>query len=257
MDKNDKKLLKQELISIEKQNIEELILITKDCFELYLYSLIRYKSLNSYNKIIYNIWKEFYYNIKKEKTILNFLLKKYEKLNLSDVYLFLDELDILNEKTYLYYDNILLLTEEAIDLDKSYHIEKQKEFETLIENNKYELEALGLTINFDDIKDFLNFKEDFWVYIKNKIRIIDLKQDMHMEPEVVYMLDKNILTDMRVMIPEVKDLKTVLINIHELTHAYDLYLLLGKEICNSDLYYENKAKLKEKEFQNKLIKWYN
>ena len=65
--------------------------------------------------------------------------------------------------------------------------------------------------------------------------------------------DNNRLSDIRIYVPIIVDLKTALINIHEFKHAHDLYLKLGEEINNEeDL--EITARNQEKDFIDNYVK---
>lgn len=254
MDKIDKLLLTDEIIDIKKQNLEELWVFTKESLSSYFIALLTYGPFHQITMSIYHIWKEFYNILVKEQNIIDFLREKHKKIKLSEAYLLLDELDEINEETYLYYIDILFGIRSASELKQTYRaVRPKKDFDTLIETDDYELKAYGLILSLDDVKNFLNYSEHFWTYIKSKIRIINQEQDKCMVPEVIMKFDdNNCLIDIRVIVPEIVDLKTTLINVHEFQHAYDLYLLLGQPIPYSDEYYEDLAKKKENEFQKKL-----
>ena len=66
-------------------------------------------------------------------------------------------------------------------------------------------------------------------------------------------MDGEILVDIKVFVPKVVNLKTALINIHELKHAYDLYGLLGKKIADDNEFYEKEAKKFEKRFETEYM----
>lgn len=255
MDKKEKMLLTKEVLDIRRQNLEELWLFSEECLEIYLNSLINHGLSNQITKSVYDVWKNFYNILIQEKRILDFLCKKYKKIELSEVCLLLDELDALNELTYSYYNEILSAIKDASELNQPHRLVKpKKDFLTLSESDNYQLKAYCLMIDFEDIKKFFNYPEEFWEYVIPKVRIIDQNCDKCIEPQVIMKFDENNnLTDIRVMIPKIVDLKTALINVHEFQHAYDLYLLLGKKVEHDDEYYENKAKEKENEFQKKLI----
>lgn len=109
--------------------------------------------------------------------------------------------------------------------------------------------------NFDVIKNFLSFPEDFWIYITPKIRFVDSLGD---EKEIIYEalmhFDLNdCLDDIRVFVPFVINLKTALICIHEFKHAYDLFNLLGKKVLILDDIFEKDARDKENEFIKKYV----
>lgn len=87
----------------------------------------------------------------------------------------------------------------------------------------------GLDLTIDDIKNYLNYDETFWNYIKDKIKVFknpyldyDLKMNYY---GIWYDLDENKeLTKLIICIPEIVDLKTAQIALHELKHAHDIYM---------------------------------
>lgn len=104
-----------------------------------------------------------------------------------------------------------------------------------MEFNKIKLIASTLNIG----------SEDFWNFIKEKI---------HSYPKLANEFpwgcfpitdQNNILIDIKVIVPVVVDEATLVVNIHELAHAYELYGLLGKECIYRVENSENFAKEKE------------
>ena len=76
------------------------------------------------------------------------------------------------------------------------------------------------------IKTFLKTEklcdENFFDYIENKIVYLPSDSDTFWygcHP----ILENNIIKDIRVVVPEIKTEKDILINIHEFTHALELY----------------------------------
>ena len=112
---------------------------------------------------------------------------------------------------------------------------------------------INKNFNLDDIKQFLDYDDNFWNYIKFKTLYIDSNMDNSKYfYGVLTKIINNTLIDIQVIVPNIIDLKTLLINIHEYTHAHDLYLCIGKSLA-SDLEYENNARNKELEFIKKKI----
>ena len=94
---------------------------------------------------------------------------------------------------------------------------------------------INKNFNLDDIKQFLDYDNNFWNYIKFKTLYIDSNMDNSKYfYGVLTKIINNTLIDIQVIVPNIIDLKTLLINIHEYTHAHDLYLCIGKSLA-SDL----------------------
>lgn len=102
---------------------------------------------------------------------------------------------------------------------------------------------------------FLDFNDDFWNYIKSRIIYVDsnIKGNELFYNTLMKFDDDNKLIDIKVLIPYIIDLNTALVNVHELKHAYDLYLKLGEFIEDNTTQYEKQAIDKELEFQKKYI----
>lgn len=86
---------------------------------------------------------------------------------------------------------------------------------------------------------------DFWEFMRGKIHSFP-----NIENELPWacfpITDKNnILINIRVIVPIITDELTLLINIHELTHAYYLFQMLGKECIYEVEECEEKARNKE------------
>lgn len=109
--------------------------------------------------------------------------------------------------------------------------------------------AYNLTL----VKAFLNYPEEFWIFISSRIIYVDSTIPGN---EIFYNTfmkfdSQNKLQDIKVMIPSIIDLNTALITTHELKHAYDLYLRLGQEIDEEHESFEEDAIAVEKEFVKK------
>lgn len=108
-------------------------------------------------------------------------------------------------------------------------------------------------MNIEIVKEFLDFPLEFWEYIKKRIIYVDSKIEGN---EIFYNTfmkfdNESRLIDIKVMIPYIIDIKTACVNIHELKHAYDLFLELGNIVnINGDEYEKNAIKL-EKKFYKK------
>ncbi len=247
--------LVDELKHIIFLNKLEIISMTKEYFLVYLISLI--KDFNGRNNRIVLIekLKEFYSCVKLENKCIKYLLKNLDKVTnekvLNEV---LDDLDLLNEKTYLYFNTILSEYENNMyckDLSRS--IIPFKYFKTINENNKYLEEILGLTLNYGDLEEFYKDEKAF-KFLKSKVKIIDSQSFDGMPFYGCYpqIDDKTkIVTDIKICVPKITDLKSMLINIHEFKHGIDIYPYIGSYLPN--LNYECVARNYEEKFKTYLI----
>ncbi len=112
----------------------------------------------------------------------------------------------------------------------------------------------GFSLSIDDVKNYLDYENNFWNYVEDKIKFIkspyidfDLKILYY---GVWYELDENKnLKKMVICIPEIVDLKTAQIAIHEFRHAHDIFT--GNIKNNSKL--EEIARHEEDRFKNEYL----
>ncbi len=112
----------------------------------------------------------------------------------------------------------------------------------------------GFSLSIDDVKNYLDYENSFWNYVEDKIKFIknpyidfDLKVLYY---GVWYDLDENKnLKRLVICIPEIVDLKTAQIAIHEFRHAHDIFT--GNIKNNSEL--EEIARHEEDRFKNEYL----
>ncbi len=107
-----------------------------------------------------------------------------------------------------------------------------------------------MKIDIRDVMSSLNINgDDFWGFLEGK-EFARFSKNFSWGCFPIYDND-NILVDIRVLVPRIVDEKTLLVNIHELAHAYTLYSNLGKKYeLNEEVIEENEnfARAKEAEY---------
>ena len=256
MTKDELKVLKKDIKKTKIENIEAKIMMYKEYLLSIINILIKKGLSNNYLKELTKIKAEYIAILTEEDNLLNLILKNGINKNVDAINNLIDKLDDLADKTIIYYYNLLDDLEQEIEIDKGYPYKRlPKDFETLLENNEFKFMVYGLDLTIDDIKKYLDYDETFWNYIKNKIKVLkspyldyDSKMDYY---GVWYDLDENKeLTKLIICIPEIVDLKTAQIAIHELKHAHDIYMGVLKE----DSVLEKNAKQEEYKFKNNYLK---
>ena len=109
----------------------------------------------------------------------------------------------------------------------------------------------------NEVKDFFKkenlYSEEFFDFLKQKVRKVPSTSEISWYgcfPQV----EDSILKDIRLLVPEITDEKSLLINIHEYAHALELYNELGTIYIERRIERENKAKEMEKKYiKNKSI----
>ena len=254
------KILKDDVKDICYQNIEEVFLMAKYCLIAYVKSVMSFGRDHFVTLEVIRVWKEFLSIIREEKNILKYLVQYGFFEDMEEVNNFMFELKDVNEETVLYYYEVLDGIETACEMNLEWRATRpKKEFATLIETEDYRRKLCFLTISLEDIKKFLGYEEEFWEYIQKRILFIDshFEEDRDFYGVNIKLDDNQCLKDIKVFVPNIINLSTALVNVHEFNHAYCLYKRLGYSICESDDFYEEVAKNCEKMFEEDyLVKKY-
>jgi len=256
MNCSEYRTLKEDIREIKKQNIEELLLVFKYCLAAYVDSVMTFGFNSNVSLDIIKFFKEFKSIIKNEKSMLNFLLENYFLVDIDEVNNFLCKLDDLNEETINYYYKFLDDVGDACDMGVEWKGKRPfKTFDTLVETDRYYKELCGLLLSFEDIKNYFNYEDDFWNYIDSKVYLVD---DREYEDKGFYGVnmkcdDDNKLEELKIFVPNIINLETALINVHEFRCAYDLYKLIGKKVELDETFCEKVASDSEFEFRNEYI----
>lgn len=231
-----------EFKELRKLNNLEKIHMIKEYIGIYLVLILK-DDREKQKKLLKNL-KKYLNTIKIENEIYKFLESNEDKINdPNELDKLLDQIDLTHEKTYKYYDKILLNCEE--NYDREYDIIPYQDFNTIGENDSITNRIQGLIITLDDIKAFYN-DEQVEVLIE-KLKIIDEDEKKAIPFFGAFPIEKDgKLIDIKICVPKIKKLKTALINVHELKHGLDLLPQLGKEYKEID--YEQRAREKEKQF---------
>lgn len=236
MDKELKREYRKEISEIKKQNLETLLLILKYSIQNILESIDNTKQSIT-------VLKEVYAIINEEKVLLNFIKENLNQINSNSLDKILDTLDEVNDKTIEYYYYLLENIDVNVDIEKQY-----RRLNTLIDTPKYRKEVYGLTLTMEDVAEYLNYSIAFWEYILPHTIKTKNEEFYGVYPKI----DKHkIVKDMKIIVPEIIDLKTAKINIHEFKHAYDMYTLLESPYIEKD--YEVEARAEEEQFEMEYV----
>lgn len=256
MNNMDKKLLKDEIKDIKELNLDSIKLVILNVLETYFHSLFTYGSSHPITKDVINIWNEFIYNLIEENKFCKFFLKNSSIIDLYDCLVLFDLITDTNDKLISYIYDCLDDITSACETKCEFRAQHSKrDFKTIIENEEFKKSAVGLIINFEDIKKFLNYPKEFWDYAESRIRRVDStdERNKYFYSTLMKFDDDNNLIDMLILVPYIINLETSLVNVHEFKHAYDLYNLLGSKISEDTKIYEDAAIKKEEEFSKKYI----
>lgn len=157
-----------EFKDLRKLNNLEKIYMIKEYIGVYLVLIL--KNDKEKQKKLLKSLKKYLETIKIENEIYKFLEENQDKISDQNEFgKLLDQIDLIHEQTYKYYDKILLNCEE--NYNREYDVIPYQEFNTIGENNSMINKIKGLTLTLDDIKAFYN-DEQVEILIK-KLKIID------------------------------------------------------------------------------------
>jgi len=235
MTKEEGKEIKRIIRNINYLNIGQKIIMYKYFLKTLLYSIIIFGCFSEITSEVLNLRLESKKINSEENDIFSFIKKNLDKMNYEEVLDFIEVLNDLNSETIIYYlgqyDNI----ETACDMhSENRYIRDKKSFKTLKESNDYKINALALTITFDNIKEFLHYDDYFWNEISEKIHFVD-NHSYEGKYGVIFDLD-----DIKIVLPEIVNLHTALISITVISDIYSKYYSRNKN--NHDLQTEFKKK---------------
>ncbi len=253
----EKRLIKEPINDLKEINLEETIFITSKLIFQYLRSLIVYGFKSKITTSNLELLKIYYQNLKEENKYYKAILNNYKNLigdeDLDALLDYLELIDTWKEDFILYIYNFIDDLNIAFNLNQEYRAQfPKKDFDYLTETDKYRRECIRIILGMSSVIDYFsadfNFPEDFYEYMKNRTIHLDDSHENRMDFIGVYpKIDQNgKVMDIKMYLPYIEDMKTLLITIHEYYHAYQLYLQLDKEF--QDIDYEKDAKAAEQKY---------
>lgn len=247
--KNNGYEIQNEITSIKKLNLEQLYLLLKYSLITSIKTFSTFGMKNEVTKNSLSVLEEFFKIYSEERKILKFLNTNKNRIDINATYEILDKLDELNEKTFKYYYDVLDAIEDACDMQDINRTKRPiKNFNTLIESTEIHAEVVSLLATMKSIQDFLKLPYEFWVFIQSKIKIAELSSPIASQTSYVHPVfnNDNLICDIHILLPEIIDLNTAIINIKLLAKAYDIYKCIGmdKAYFNDELYNDLPKKYK-------------
>ena len=256
MTKNELDMLKIDIREIQIENISAKIMMLKEYFSLLFNILIKKGFSDNYLKELNKAKFEYMQILTEENHLLGLILKDGLYKDFDAVNHLIIELNDLSDKTIIYYYRLIDDIEKELEINRNYSYRRiTKNFDTLIENEEFKLKVLGLNLTIEDIKDYLKYEDNFWNYISDKTKVIknpyiNYNSKIHYYGVWYDLNQDNKLKKLVICVPDVIDLKTAQIAIHEFKHAHDVYT--GNFFKDSIL--EETAKLEENKFKYEYLK---
>ncbi len=250
---DEKRNLYENICEMKDGSIEQMCLITMYSLGSYFKSLFTFGSSNKVTRDNLNIIKEMFKIIKTERTLLNYILQNFDKFDIAATQEVVEMLDDVNDKTVLYYYDVINGIEDAAELKEEHRGYRPRcGFPTLIEDSSYAEEVIALGENLESLKSFLDFEEEFWEFIKDKTKKVDTSIEI-ME-KMVYAIpiynEEGYVVSLQLMIPRISNLESALLAIKIYKKAYDIYKMIGKKYDKDNL--DDSAILQERYKNNYL-----
>lgn len=245
-----------ELKEIIHLNKLEALLLTKEYFLMYLVSLIKDYRGKEKRKTLIDKLMEYYLTVKEENAYLRFLVDNINSINNEEALnRILDNLDLLNEQTYIYYDSILKEYEDNICCDSlDRKIVPYRRFKVLTSRNDYLEELLGLTLTVSDLKDYYcSFK--CFEKLFNDAKVIDVPFEVGKDFYGCYLKEDEateILMEVNVCVPKIIDLESMCVNVSLFKQGLEVSTFIGEVVPELD--YEQIGKTEEKKFKEEYLK---
>ncbi len=234
----NRKEIEKELMKNRDLNFEEHALMTIYSIKSYLAALFKFGIKSETARDALRVKKEFVRILKEEDKIFLFLLTNIYNIDLEALDNMVGMLDELNERTVKYYYGVLDDIDEAVEMGDERRAKRMpKNFDTLIESKSYRQELMGLVENHKTIRDFLNYPDEFWEFMKDRYRTVE------MDPESIeheagigrrsYDKDGN-LDDFTMVCPKPVDLHSALAALRLWAEAYEHFKSIGKHAALYD-----------------------
>ena len=170
---------------------------------------------------------------KKEREIFYFILNNIKDMDSDAVEKYLNMLEDLSTDTILYYTELFENIEYISEIEDSNRFYRfKKKFNTLIEDDIYEFKALSMMLNNNTIKELLNYPQEFWDFIKPKVKVLNSSIEVveHMTFVCPIYNDKKEIVDFIIAVPQVVDYDSALIAIRRYKDAFLYWSNFGKSI---------------------------
>ena len=222
----------KEILRIWKTNPKQFRKVIKEGLGRYTQAVTTFGIKSPLAKESLAIAKEAHSINKTEEKLFKFILDNIDSFDVSSVENVISTIDELNDETYSRLIRTLVDIEIACNLEKEDRaLDPNRLTDKVITNNKYKAMVLGLTQKMSDVKNFLNYEEEFWLFIEDHLKV---------EPSPAYIAEKTCgikpivdengnLVQFYTIIPRVVDMDTAMIAIEILKKAHNLYTCVGKK----------------------------
>ena len=196
--------MQKELKQLKKLNKKEFLTLAKEYYLTSFLSLLKDKNYKRRKALLEKL-HEYGEIIKEENSYYSYLLENISKIrNVEEYDRIMDFLDVLNEKTYAYFERVLLEYEEFLMNDKENFAFPYRDFQTLLERKDLKEDVKSLTFSYYDLMKYFS-NEDAIYYLVPRTKFLD-----DQEYWGLYTIEKdNLLEEIRLCVPKIKDKKSL------------------------------------------------
>lgn len=228
----DKDELRRNINEMKQGSIEEMLLIIKYCIKAYFKSAYTFGNESRVTRDNLNIIKEMFQILRRERTLLNFILRNIDFFDITSSEEVVGMLDNLNDRTIEYYYGLINDIEDAAELGQEFRgYRPTREEKTLINDNTFTAEVISLGIGKEEIKEFLDYEDEFWMFLRGKEKEADtsvevLEKIIHATP----VTQDGKIVDIELLVPRIYSKQTAELAIRTYEQAYKIYSCLGLDI---------------------------
>ena len=186
-----------------------------------------------------------------ENKLLLFILHNIDEFDISATEDAVLRLERLNDSTYdSYYGVLSEINAACANKDKNRQLRPEKGIDSLLTNNRYKTMVLGLTNTFEDIKEYLPYEEEFWIFIKPNLKVLPTTGEgarIQCGIQTIRNGEDNTLVNFITVVPKVVDYETAMEAIRVYKKAHDLYLCLGKDMSLIEVTNANQEQMQYRE----------
>ena len=200
-------------------------------------------------KELFGYLAEYKEELEQEIYYLNYILDNIDRIDEQALERVLAFIDKVNESTYNYYDGLgEKYVNKSYTFAPIYHLDRK--YPKFAHNELLIDEIKGLTLTSIDIDNYFNHATPY-LYLKERTKHM-YTDDKSFYGVFTEMRD-NRITAINVFVPQVVDLGTALVNVHEYKHGMDLYKYIGKEQPSLENF-EMTAKREEYIFRKEYVR---
>ena len=250
------KYLRNEIYELKRDNFEQFCFMLRYTLNNWFSSGIQYGFFHPITKKNYRVFEDYLKILKEENLYLNLLLQNELTFESGQVFHFLDLLDEKNAEMMMFFYQTLDDFEDSISFGgEEYRFQYPKRnFKFITENQDFQNELTRLILGTNVLQEYYTFGDSFWRYLNPRTTV--LNEMINNNASCFYgvypkISEDHILRGIKMIVPQMDSLETLLINVHELNYAYALYQRINQPF--EDLDYEFYAKQAEQDFMERCF----